>query len=463
MTAPFIIRPATQADQPKLRQAIVELQDYERLWHATRLPSEQVADSYLDWMQRQAETQGAVLVAERGGRFTGFVAGWIEQTQNISETPDSNRFGYISDICVLPAFRGQRIATQLLDGIEQYLRRVGVTRLRITTLAANTSAQASYEHAGFLPYEILYEKVVDAEASSNIVRPPTSPDESLARVRQWFAEELRFVSNLGSRGLVDAFATVPRERFVGPGPWRIRSPMDRAQYWTTNDADPRHVYHDALIALDETRALNNGQPSLWALLFDQLNPSRGTHVLHLGCGTGYYSAILAELVGPQGKVTALEIDEKLAERARIALGLWPQVTVVAADGASYVPGAVDAIVASAGATHPLPIWLDGLKPDGRLLLPLTAEDRGGAMLLATRLEADAFAARLVCPVGFIEFTGARDPEAQRRLKAALGQGNMHAVRSLRRDMHAEHETCWLHNDGWCLSRRDPSLQGAAAA
>ena len=62
--------------------------------------AEQIADAYLDWMLRQAEVSGAVLVAESGGSFVGFVAGWIEQADNVAETPDFNRFGYISDICV---------------------------------------------------------------------------------------------------------------------------------------------------------------------------------------------------------------------------------------------------------------------------------------------------------------------------------------------------------------------------
>ena len=100
-----------------------------------------------------------MLVAERGGSFVGFAAGWIEQADNIAETPDSNRFGYISDICVMPTLRGQRIAEQLLDGIERYLCRDGVVRLRINSLPVNTCAQTSYERAGFVPYEILYEKV----------------------------------------------------------------------------------------------------------------------------------------------------------------------------------------------------------------------------------------------------------------------------------------------------------------
>jgi protein-L-isoaspartate(D-aspartate) O-methyltransferase len=271
--------------------------------------------------------------------------------------------------------------------------------------------------------------------------------------RLGFAEELRFTAHLRSPAVVRAFATVPRERFVGPGPWRIRSPLASAEYWTTDDADPCHVYHDVLIALDETRGLNNGQPSLWASLLDEIDLSPGERVLHLGSGTGYYTAILAELVGSQGSISALEIDERLAECARHNLEPWPRVRVVNSDGSSYVPAAMDAVIASAGATHPLRIWLDALKPGGRLLVPLTAEHRAGVMLLATRQTGDAFAARLIRPVGFIEFIGVRDAGAQTLLKRALERGNIDAVTSLRRDPHAEEEACWLHGDGYCLSTR----------
>ena len=131
---------------------------------------------------------------------------------------------------------------------------------------------------------------------------------SIEEARQRYAEELRFTAKLGSRAVVDAFATVPRERFFGPGPWRVLSPMAMAEYWTTEDADPRHLYHDVLIAIDEERRLNNGQPSLWARMYDHLELGRGDHVVHVGAGTGYYSAILAEIVGRAGRVTAIEID-----------------------------------------------------------------------------------------------------------------------------------------------------------
>ena len=272
--------------------------------------------------------------------------------------------------------------------------------------------------------------------------------------RHFYAEELRFLAHISSRALVAAFASVPRERFVGPGPWRIMG-MSRNECWTTEDADPRHVYHNALIALDEAKGINNGQPSLWAQFFDRLGVRPGDSVIHLGCGTGYFTAILAELTGPQGKITAIEIDAGLAERARVALAPWPQVAVVQADGTMGPFEAADVVVASAGATHPQPSWLAAVKPGGKLLFPLTATAGGGAMALLTRESSQCFAARLDFGVYFIGFSGARDPEVSTQLAEALKRDKGSGVQSLRCDAHEKEGTCWLHGDGWCFSTRDP--------
>jgi hypothetical protein len=111
--------------------------------------------------------------------------------------------------------------------------------------------------------------------------------------------------------------------------------MALGEYWATEDGDPRHLYHDVLIAIDEQRRLNNGQPSLWARMHEDLDLSNGAHVVHVDAGTGYYSAILAEIVGRAGRVTAIEIDAALAARARESLAAWPQATVAAADGFTF--------------------------------------------------------------------------------------------------------------------------------
>jgi protein-L-isoaspartate(D-aspartate) O-methyltransferase len=304
--------------------------------------------------------------------------------------------------------------------------------------------------------------------------PPPNEDgssQSTAEARAWYAEELRFTAKVSSASVIEAFGTVPRERFVGPGPWRIRSPMNMDEYWLTKDADLRHVYHDVLIALDEMRGINNGQPSLWARLFDHLDIRAGEEVVHLGCGTGYYSAIAAELAGRAGHVRAIEIDAMLANKARMALAPWQQIEVVHADGTNTPFDAVDVVVASAGVTHPLLSWLDSLKLGGRLLLPMTTAGKlpdgelsttrialsagggPGAMLMVVRQAANKFGARFLCRTGFVHFQGARDQAADRRLAAALVTDWGGSVRSLRRDHHLKDETCWLHGDGWCLSRQ----------
>jgi protein-L-isoaspartate(D-aspartate) O-methyltransferase len=281
-------------------------------------------------------------------------------------------------------------------------------------------------------------------------------DDDVEQARRWFSEELRLVARVEDPRVVDAFASVPRERFVRPGPLRILSFWNMKDYWTPPDVGPAAVYHDVLIAYDEQRWLNNGQPSLWAFVFDRLGVAPGERVVHLGCGMGYYSAILAELVGPTGTVLAIEIDELLAGRAREALAQWPQVTVVNGDGTDVSWRESDVVVASAGATHPLPAWLERLSLAGRLVFPMTATNAGGGMLLAKRCAGDAFEARFLCPVWFYEFAGARDADVSDRLQRAFAEDRGAAVRSIRIDPHPQDAACWLHGEGWCLSRREVS-------
>ncbi len=275
---------------------------------------------------------------------------------------------------------------------------------------------------------------------------------SIESARRFYAEELCRLNGISSPAILAAFATVPRERFVGPGPWVIQS---SGTSWFTADADPTHVYRDALIVLDEARRLNNGQPSLWAIHLDRLRIRPGDRILHLGCGTGYYTAILAELTGPQGKVTAIELEEGLATRARAALEPWPQVTVVHADGSRGPFAPADVIVVSAGATHPLPAWLAAVKPSGKLLFPLTSTRGPGTMAHLIRVSADLFAATLRGSVFFVDFEGARDPAVSTELARALRRDEGAGVRSLRCDAHVMNESCWLHGNGWCFSRLAP--------
>src|SRR6185503_12329729 len=156
--------------------------------------------------------------------------------------------------------------------------------------------------------------------------------------RRFYADEIRFVANLASPALVEAFARVPRERFIGPGPWQVGSAevralaaagMGRAAYVTIDDA--RHLYHNVVVVLDQARDINNGQPSALAHWINGLELQPGNRVYHLGSGVGYYTAIIAEVVGPEGAVVAVEIDSELAARARENLSAYANVEVHSVD------------------------------------------------------------------------------------------------------------------------------------
>ncbi len=273
----------------------------------------------------------------------------------------------------------------------------------------------------------------------------------LETARKWYAEGLRFQAPARSDAVIAAFAAVPREAFLGPPPWQILAGgLDHGPLETD---DPRHLYHDILVAIDPARDLNNGQPSLWAYLYDRLDLNSGERVCHIGAGTGYYSAILAEIVGPGGHVEAVEFDGHLAERAQANLSGWPQVRAIAGDGRTHDPGQCDAIIVNAGVTAIEPLWLDSLADGGRLLVPLTGQEGWGQFLLVTRL-GDRHGARFVGRTGIIHCASGRGAEQGERLVAALRRPGLlgpKAVRSLRRDPHERGKGCWLHEEEYCLS------------
>lgn len=278
----------------------------------------------------------------------------------------------------------------------------------------------------------------------------------LDATRRAYAEEIRARAQIQSEVLVQGFAKVPREHFLGPGPWQVMAAL--GSYTTTADADPSQLYRDVPVAIDSARFLNNGHPSSLAAWFDALDLQPGERVLHVGCGVGYYTAVLAETVGAHGHVTGVEIDADLAARASANLAYLQHVSVTTGDGAALHLGPCDAIFVNAGVTEPRRVWLDGLRPGGRLLLPLTASVNAGdpnmlgvGMMLKVTRRGEGYEARFISPVGIFPCIGARDQRTQRHLQEAFGGGNWESVRSLRCDAHKASDTCWLHGAESCLS------------
>ena len=285
---------------------------------------------------------------------------------------------------------------------------------------------------------------------------------SLADRRRFFAEEIEAVANLQTSALVDALATVPREDYLPPGPWTILSLADYVPGMATAprvtpDADPKRVYHNVGIAIDPSRQLFNGHPGTLAGWIDALALAPGARVLHVGCGPGYYTAVMAHTAGPTGRVVAYEIDEGLAAAARQSLRSLPGVEVRHGDASETLDEAFDAILVNAGVTHPHDAWLEAIRPAGRLVLPLTATmpamgtiGKGFMAMLTPRTDGD-FDARLLNPVAIYSGIGLRDEALNAELGKALMRNPFPRIAKLRRDPHEAGPQCWLHAPRSCLT------------
>jgi protein-L-isoaspartate(D-aspartate) O-methyltransferase len=260
----------------------------------------------------------------------------------------------------------------------------------------------------------------------------------------------RMVAKLGLRDerLEAAFAAVPREAFVGPPPWALIREGDLSR--NDGETDPAKLYHDVLVPLDPARFVNNGSPSLHARMLQHLGVRSGERALHLGAGTGYYSALLAELVGPGGHVEAVEYDGALARSAARNLQPWKNVTVRQGDAASCPDAPVSRIYVNFGVTEPSEPWFRHLADGGTLEFPLCVRGRhgrehagSGAVLAVTRQGA-AYGVRLV----------SGDDQQRIRLGAAFDRGGVEFVRSLRLG-ETSPERCWFWSPQWSLSYDEP--------
>ncbi len=287
----------------------------------------------------------------------------------------------------------------------------------------------------------------------------TSEDE-LKDARRAFAKRTTSAVRVADERIENAFAETHREAFLGPGPWPLFNVASRSYAPSPSD-DPIHLYTDGLVGIAPEREINNGQPSLHAYLLGQAKLREGDHVVHIGAGVGYYSAIMAHIVGPSGRITAIEFESDIAARAKANFATYSNVTVVQGDGSIAPFAPAEVIYVNAGATRPADIWLDRLKDGGRLVLPLTTDkgfssddlanmQRRGAVFLITR-EGENFHARWIAPVAIYPCAGMRDEESERALAAAFQKEDARRVTRLYRGNNLPEERCWLSARGWCLA------------
>lgn len=276
----------------------------------------------------------------------------------------------------------------------------------------------------------------------------------------YYAEIICARAGVADPRIKAAFAAVPRELFLGDGPWPIAVEGDG--YVRTPSADPAFVYADVLVGLVPERSLNNGEPSSHARWLGAAAITAGETVAHVGAGSGYYSAIIAELVGREGRLEAFEIDEALAAAAARNLSPWTHASVQSRSGLETPFPVADVIYVNAGVSRLAEAWLDAIRPGGRIVVPLTV--RGwGAMMMFTARNNQVFDARVISPVAIFPCVGGQDEVMTKRLAEAYGfppddagpptaTPLSPAVQSLRRGT-APDNSCWLAGDGWWLSTR----------
>ena len=160
MTAGTRVRAALPVDRPALVAFMVALQEHERAMQRDREPGPRMADAHLAYLERSAAEGGAVLVAEHGGETVGFAVVLIQTSEegDVHLLESERRFGWVSDLYVLPERRREGVAGALLDAAAEHCRAAGLPALLIASLTGNLPALRSYRAAGFEPYEISLRK-----------------------------------------------------------------------------------------------------------------------------------------------------------------------------------------------------------------------------------------------------------------------------------------------------------------
>lgn len=246
----------------------------------------------------------------------------------------------------------------------------------------------------------------------------------IQQARQFYAALMAGASRSSDTRFETIIRTVPREDFLGPGPWKI---VSGNRYVDTPDDNPAFLYQNVLVALDADRRINNGEPFLHARWIGAVAPQPGEHVSHIGAGTGYYAALLSKFVEPDGRVDAYEIDGDLAAEAKRNLQPYANVTALAADAVTHPLNASDVIYVNAGVAELPAAWAGALKPGGRLIFPWCPMHGTGIALLVTARRHGLDVSPLM-PVAFIPCSGT-GPSS--RPQPDLDMARMWKVRSVR--------------------------------
>ncbi|PZG22529.1 methyltransferase, FxLD system [Nonomuraea aridisoli] len=222
-------------------------------------------------------------------------------------------------------------------------------------------------------------------------------------LRDAMVDELRSWGGVTTVQVEAAMRTVPRHVFVPD------APLEQA-YGPDSVVTHRDENGTAISSASGVGVVSG--------MLEQLDVQPGHRVLEIGAGTGYNAALLAELAGPEGHVTTVDIGADIVAGARrgLAAAGYDRVQVIHGDGAAGHPenAPYDRIIVTAGAWEVPPTWREQLAPDGRLVVPLRI--RGVTRSVALELSGDVWRSVSIDECGFMPMHG---PEAVAELNQEL--------------------------------------------
>lgn len=151
MTLVAAVRDATPEDEAILLVFLRALQEAERAFCPSRRRGHEVDRlCYLELCEEGVQ----VLLAQDAGQAIGFIAGRLAVDRDELQQAAWRPHGHISDLYIVPDWRGRGVARLLLEAMRGRLRSMGARRLTIGVLSGNQAALGAYRRFGFEPFRL---------------------------------------------------------------------------------------------------------------------------------------------------------------------------------------------------------------------------------------------------------------------------------------------------------------------